>query len=260
MRRHGPAPYTAAVLHGGPGAAGEVRPLAEALARRGYGTLEPLQTKDTIAGQIAELADALADHAPVDLIGWSWGAWLALLTAAAHPEIARHVILVGSGPVTADHAKAIRHTRLARLSESERQELETLKQHWDNRDAFARSLALYQKMDAHTPDRPPYLDVTYDQHIHRNVWAEASKHRQSGALLQTAARVACPLTILHGDHDPHPADGVVAPLRTVRPDTQVTILDRCGHKPWEEAHARAPFFDALISAVKRGSVAPPAQI
>ncbi len=34
-RRHGAPPFTAAVLHGGPGAAGEMAPVAQELAARG---------------------------------------------------------------------------------------------------------------------------------------------------------------------------------------------------------------------------------
>ena len=72
-RHHGPMPSTVVVLHGGPGAAGEIAPLAEELARRGHGVLEPFQTKETVAGQIEELHHAIQSACiePVVLIGWS---------------------------------------------------------------------------------------------------------------------------------------------------------------------------------------------
>ncbi|MEM9426911.1 MAG: alpha/beta hydrolase [Pseudomonadota bacterium] len=259
MRLHGSDPKTVAVLHGGPGAAGEVQPLAEALAVLGFGVLEPFQTRDTLAGQVAELRDKLKPYAPVHLIGWSWGAWLALLFAAENARAVRQVILVGSGPFRADDADRTRETRRSRLSAAEQQELDQLKKQWDRPPAFARSLALYQKMDAHTPDRPPYLDVQYDAHIHRSVWAEVAALRTSGALLERAARVACPVLALHGDYDPHPADGVFEPLAARLGQFNGVLFAKCGHKPWEERYARASFLDALTTALTTSDAVPPGQ-
>jgi len=76
-RTYGSAPYAVAVVHGGPGAAGEMAPVAQELAR-GRGVLEPLQTATSLAGQVDELRVTLESHAvpPVVLIGFSWGAWL----------------------------------------------------------------------------------------------------------------------------------------------------------------------------------------
>ena len=95
---YGDAPYAAALIHGGPGAAGELAPLAQRLAANGLSVLEPLQTADSVDGQIEELAKILAQFActPATLLGYSWGAWLALLTAARYPEQVKKLILVSS--------------------------------------------------------------------------------------------------------------------------------------------------------------------
>ncbi len=98
-RRHGEPPFRVAVLHGGPGAGGEVAPVARELARR-RGVLEPLQTATTLDGQVGELSRQLEGHAapPVVLIGYSFGAWLGALVAAVRPELVRKLVLVSSGP------------------------------------------------------------------------------------------------------------------------------------------------------------------
>jgi pimeloyl-ACP methyl ester carboxylesterase len=92
------------------------------------GVLEPLQTADSLEGQVAELKAVLESNAdlPVTLIGASRGAWLGLFTAARYPSLARKLILVGSGPFEERYAEGIMPTRLARLNVDERQEVQTL--------------------------------------------------------------------------------------------------------------------------------------
>ena len=60
-RTYGSAPYTVAVVHGGPGAAGEMAPVARELARD-RGILEPLQTATSLEGQVEELRVTLASY------------------------------------------------------------------------------------------------------------------------------------------------------------------------------------------------------
>lgn len=59
VRFYGDTPYAAALIHGGPVAAGEMAPLARRLAANDLGVLEPLQTADSVEGQIDELAETL---------------------------------------------------------------------------------------------------------------------------------------------------------------------------------------------------------
>ena len=99
IRIYGKEPYKVVLIHGGPGAPGEMAPVANALKER-YGVLEPLQSKDSVEGQVRKLHEQLYGYdAPFILIGHSWGAWLAWIYAATYPKMVRHIILVGSGPV-----------------------------------------------------------------------------------------------------------------------------------------------------------------
>jgi pimeloyl-ACP methyl ester carboxylesterase len=81
--------------------------------------------------------------------------------------------------------------------------------------------------------------------IYQNVWDEAEAMRRSGELLALTERIRCPVAAIHGDHDPHPADGVRIPLSEKLKRFEWIQLDRCGHKPWIERHARAKFFETL---------------
>lgn len=56
-RRWGPAPYRTALVHGGPGGAGEMAPLARELSAHGHGVLEPFQTEFSVESQLRELSE-----------------------------------------------------------------------------------------------------------------------------------------------------------------------------------------------------------
>ena len=69
-RKHGTEPYKVAVIHGGPGAPGEMAPVARELAHS-VGVLEPFQSGDTVEKQVEELRLVLSENAalPVILVG-----------------------------------------------------------------------------------------------------------------------------------------------------------------------------------------------
>ena len=75
FRKYGSDPFRVLVIHGGPGAAGSVAPIARTLGQT-RGVLEPLQTAKTLEGQIEELRLVVEQNAtrPVIFIGHSWGA------------------------------------------------------------------------------------------------------------------------------------------------------------------------------------------
>lgn len=61
VKKHGEAPHRIVVVHGGPGAAGEMAPVAQELASE-WGVLEPFQTALSVKGQIDELTALLETH------------------------------------------------------------------------------------------------------------------------------------------------------------------------------------------------------
>jgi pimeloyl-ACP methyl ester carboxylesterase len=127
-RQYGTRPSGVAVVHGGPGAAGHMAPVAARLAAAGPGVLEPLQTATSVNGQVEELRAAIARLAsrPVVVIGHSWGAWLSCLIAAEHPDLVRKLILVGTPPFEARYVPRLRENRMRGLTEAERAEFASL--------------------------------------------------------------------------------------------------------------------------------------
>lgn len=259
LRRHGDPPFVAAVLHGGPGASGDMAAVAAELAARGLSTLEPLPHGLTIGEQIEEIAGAIvaAGSYPLALIGHSWGAWAALLAAAAHPGLVERVILVGCPPLRASDADGLDDRRLARLAPGDRDEAAALLRRFETGDAdgtvLARLGALMEIADAVEPLPPdPGLPATRcEPAVFRAIWAEAAALRRLGEIERTALALGCPIRVIHGDRDGHPAAAVETPLREGGADVAATLLADCGHVPWREARARRAFFDAVAAALGR---------
>jgi len=253
---YGKAPYALALLHGGPGAAGEMARVAEELSAA-CGVLEPLQTASSIDGQVEELKEILDRYGslPVTLCGFSWGAMLAFIFVARFPAHVRKLILIGSGSFEEKYAGGITATRLSRLSEAERAELDRLTECLDDPavkdkySALAGIGRLMAKADAFQPvaGEDPEIDVRFD--IYQKVWGEAQGLRRRGRLLALGREIRCPVVAIHGDYDPHPADGVKIPLSDILSDFRFILLKRCGHRPWLEAEARDEFFAVLKSEI-----------
>lgn len=252
LRKHGNPPFTVTVLHGGPGAAGEMAPVARELSND-FGVLEPLQTVDSLEGQIAELKSVLEVNAnlPIILIGFSWGAWLSYIFTARYPDLVKKLILVSSGPFEEKYAAGINEVRMSRLSEEEKTEVISLYRKFnDSRieakdEVFQRFGELFSKADTYDPIDDDSDKIIYDFKIFQNVWKEVVKVRKSGSLLDLGDKIACPVVAIHGDYDPHPAEGVKEPLSRRLKDFRFILIENCGHKPWIEKQAKDKFYKIL---------------
>ncbi len=256
-RTYGSSPYRIVLVHGGPGAAGSLTSLARELSRKN-GAIEALQTGNTIGQLLSELHDIVdlqADH-PVTLIGHSWGAWLSVLFAGRYPVLVDKLVLVASAPFEDLYAQNIMETRLSRLDGNTKNRLKELFRLADlpgedlKDPLFIEIAGILKKADAFESFPEENTEVTYDFSKYRSIWPEAERLRSSGELLIKAGEVRCPVLAIHGDHDPHPAEGVFIPLQRIIPDFRYIILERCGHEPWMEKYAKSAFYDLLNREVK----------
>jgi pimeloyl-ACP methyl ester carboxylesterase len=256
-RAYGSPPFRVAVVHGGPGACGEMAPVARELSLS-RGVLEPLLTAGSVGGQIEELKGMREGGGafPVTLIGFSWGAWLAVLFAARYPALARKLILVGSGGFEERSGARTMETRMRRLSGDERKESASLMEvsekapGGDGISAIARLGAIFAWADAYDPiEEEPSEPVDFRADVYRAVWGEAAALRKSGALMESVKQIACPVAEIHGDYDPHPSEDVRIPLSGVLGDFRFILLEHCGHKPWIERRAKDEFYRVLNEEV-----------
>jgi len=258
IRTYGIAPYTIAVVHGGPGAPGEMAPVAKQLSIM-FGVLEPFQTARSVQGQIKELHRLLERYGnpPFTLIGFSWGAWLSYLFTARHPGSIKKLILISCGPFEQKDASSIMETRLSRLNEEEKKEFHYLQEAFqdsrvtDKNLVFARLGELMFKADSYDPLPYENLIIRFDYQLFQHVWLDASSIRTSGKLLEYGKSISCPVIAIHGSYDSHPAHAVQNSLSKVCRDFRFILIKNCGHYPWMEKSASKEFYDVLLQEVKR---------
>jgi pimeloyl-ACP methyl ester carboxylesterase len=253
VRVYGTSPINVVVVHGGPGAKGDLQPLAQELSNI-FGVLEPLQTLSSINELVEELRKQIVQHAipPISLIGHSWGAWLSIIFSVKYPELVRKIILIGSAPFEESYAKDIMKTRLERLNQQDRtlaMSLQTELLKASNKKILKQFGSLISKAD--TFDMLDYdYDLEFNVEQFQIIWEEAKKLRSTRKLLEYTEYIKCPLFVIHGDFDPHPYQGVVKPLLKTVKDFNYKILQNCGHSPWKERIAHREFYNILQQEIK----------
>lgn len=256
VRKWGRGPYTVAVVHGGPGAPGEVAPVARELSSM-KGVLEPFQSETTLDGQVQELRAVLVEQGttPVTLVGFSWGALLSFILTSRYPDLVKKLILVSCPPFIPEHAAAITQTRMKRLNTAQRTRVQALLANLSdsavqNKNAILAEVGkLLAHADAYDPANLPDEGFHCQYDVFCGVWDEACELRDKQVLLQMARGITCPVLAIHGDWDPHPAEGVNDPLTKVLPDFRFILLEKCGHRPWTERTASEEFYKTLAEAI-----------
>ncbi|MCB2230346.1 alpha/beta hydrolase [bacterium] len=258
VRLYGSPPYKIAVLHGGPGAPGYMAPVARELAGES-GIAEPLQSKDSLRGQIEELKAQLEHHAnpPCVLIGSSWGAVLALLAAAEYPHLASKLILVGSAVLDAASSATIEPRRLSRMDTPTRRRFDQIRNELESMegDRKAELFREWGRMMSETDIYDGSIDdletSAFQDDIFRSVWPDYTTLRDTpGALSERFSKIDIPVTVIHGDYDPHPIDGIRPFLQSCLRQLSFHLLHNCGHYPWLERQARNRFFEILRADLK----------
>jgi pimeloyl-ACP methyl ester carboxylesterase len=255
LRKYGQRPFEIGLLHGGPGASGEMKPVAEILSDH-FGVLEFLQTGKSVNGQLEELHRQVTLYAdlPVTLIGFSWGAWLGFLFASRYPDLLKKLILVSAAAFENEYNIDLTHTRLNRLNQHYRLEAERLisiinlgKSDNDILKKFGKLMSIADSYDYMPSDND---SVDFNIVIYQAVWADASKLRDTKALINCANLITIPVVAIHGDYDTHPVEGVEKPLSERIPDFKMITIKNCGHTPWHERFAKDTFFEILRKELK----------
>lgn len=254
--------------HGGPGLWDYLGSLAALLADRftvvrfdqrgcgrstGDGPFSLTQAVD----DLDQLRAALG-HDRWAVLGHSWGADLALLYAAAHPEHTTGMIyLAGVGPGAAFRTPFVAEQArrlgpdLARLEEllsgarTDEQERERCLLQWRPDFSPTPPGAAARYAQALWDTRPPGGRI--NERASRELWPERVKRD----LLADADRVACPVEMIFGADDPRPWTAA-EPLRERLRDATFTVVDGAGHAPWVErpGMTRELILRGLVSAAR----------
>ncbi|HEY1535826.1 MAG TPA: alpha/beta hydrolase [Polyangiaceae bacterium] len=263
VRRLGVSGPAVLVLHGGPGAPGSARGLAQILAQR-FTVFEPLQRRSgsvplSVEQHVQDLA-AVAP-APALIVGHSWGAMLGLSYAARYPAAVSKLVLVGCGSYDEATRAQLRASLQERLGPAGRQRLAELQaQPLGETNLTQRESALQQLGDIqskletfapieHDSDTSELLPV--DSAGHTETWNDAIRLQRDGVEPQSFSQIRACVLMIHGDDDLHPGAATRDLLRQYIPQLEYLNLERCGHEPWREQYARESFAEALCVWLER---------
>lgn len=249
------------VLHGGPADAGGAAPLARGLAD-GFRVFEPWQRGSggpalTVAQHVADLHQVVESPrlraggggVRPALVGESWGAMLALAYAAAHPNSAGPLALVGCGTFDPAARARLRALIEERTTDEMRRRIERLKADvTDPAEQFRRRYELMRPIYSHDPieaddrDRNP---EPFDQRAHTETWEDMLRLQLEGVYPSAFAAIVSPVLMLHGAYDPHPGPMIRASLAPYVRRLEYREWEHCGHHPHLERTVRAEFFAVL---------------
>ncbi len=186
--------------------------------------------------------------APLSIVGYSWGAMLALLYAAEATEHnslrpPERLVLIDPAPVTRDYRRTFEQ-EFARRQQAPailemRDELassglrETNPAAYRQR-AFELGVAGYFADPRNARDLTPFRVVG---RVQQSVWESLGDFD----LLPRLTRIHCPALVVHGRDDPIPLESSTRTADAL--GARLVVLDDCGHVPYVEQEA------ALFSAV-----------
>lgn len=259
VRAYGTAGPTVVVLHGGPGAPGEMAPVARELANS-FRVLEPLQRGSggeplTVAIHVQDLREVILEHCGAErpsLVGYSWGAMLALAYAAEHPTSADPIVLAGCGtfdPVSRSRMQKIINER---MTPELRDSLRRLESEISDPDQRFRAVGkLIDSVYSVDPIPREESEEAADARGFEETWNDMLRLQREGIYPAKFAAIRSPVLMLHGSFDPHPGKMIRDSLLPYLPQLEYVELPHCGHTPWRERVARDEFFAMLRSWLAR---------
>jgi pimeloyl-ACP methyl ester carboxylesterase len=232
--------------------AGYLEPLARPLAES-FRVLEPFQRRSggdalTVAAHVADLDELLdrhcGDEQPV-LVGHSWGAMLALAYGAKRPRRARSIVLVGCGTFDRVSRSRMRAILDERTSEPLKRRLQGLAHEYPDPDERLRAYGgLITPLYSYDVDGAPDIELC-DARGHNETWSDMLRLQDTGVYPAAFAAIKQPVLMLHGGHDPHPGQLVLASLQPYLARLQYREWGPCGHYPWLERSVRDDFLEDL---------------
>jgi pimeloyl-ACP methyl ester carboxylesterase len=205
----------------------------------------------TVAQHVADL-DAVIDEETL-VVGWSWGAMLALSYSVAHPDRVRGIALVGCGTYDAQSREQYQRAMHERQTADQRDEVDRLQRAMEaargaERDAlFARLGTVAARIHSVDLLSEEEAEVPADAQGYEETWGDVMRLQREGIEPGSFTAIGAPIILMQGDRDPHPGPLIYSPLHEHMPQLAFYEIPSCGHAPWVERAGRGPFLDRLTS-------------
>lgn len=203
----------------------------------------------TVARHVQDLRELLDEHCPTGraaLIGSSWGAMLALAFAAAHPDRAGPLVLIGCGTFDLAARRRFRANLHARTSLDLQRQLDRLEvEIADPDERLSRIGDLLVQPYSFDPISNELEGERCDARGNRETWGDMLHLQEAGVYPQAFAVIRSSVLMLHGAVDPHPGAMIRDSLKPYLPQLEYHEWERCGHYPWLEREVRDEFFSLL---------------
>jgi len=246
----GDGPDPLVMLHGGPGASHDyLRPQLDALAEPGRRRLfyydqrgsgrSALDAGVRPGGWQAHVADleAVREHLERDrleLLGYSWGALLAMLYAIEHPSRMARLALVSPAPAALRERTLMKERMAAALQRPAVEEMRRTLDPADRRARFALAVSSYFVDPRRALELSPFV---VKQAAEDAIWRSLGDYDLRPRLRE----LDVPSLVVHGREDPIPIETAQATADAL--GAELVTLPACGHVPYVEAPA--PLFAAL---------------
>jgi pimeloyl-ACP methyl ester carboxylesterase/GNAT superfamily N-acetyltransferase len=259
---------TVVLVHGGPGAPGSLSPLARDLARE-CRVLEPRQRRSgeqplTVDRHVADLQQVVDERCPAQrptVVGHSWGAMLALIHAAAHPESSASLVLLGCGTFDREARAEFQRRLDRRIDRALRERLDRLEAEEPDPDArLALTAELLLPAYSCDPTVSRLEGERCDAQGHRETWNSYLELEARAVVPAAFATIDVPVLMLHGADDPHPGGAIRRSLERHLARMEYRELERCGHYPWLERAAGDELRELLLCWVRAHAFDPQVRI
>ena len=196
----------------------------------------------------------------VILLGHSWGSFLAIAYALAHPQHTTNLILMGPQPMChrgMQEFEGAFNKRLAALKNKFPTALFNTSEHMDP-EQLAKFYRVLSAAFCFDPNKAKELTLNYEleadnsgkraaQHINQQLfegeWDYHSNLRE----------LTVPTLIIHGSHDPIPV-WVAQRINDELPNSKIEIIDQCGHFPYlEQPEAFFNIAKSILISYKGGA-------
>jgi proline iminopeptidase len=235
----------ALILHGGPGMSDYTSSLADEVAallttaRYQQRGLQP----SVVDGDVSVDANVRDAVAVIDALGWqkpvvighSWGGYLAMHVAAAHPDRVGALVILDSLGATGDGGVAEFGPNLERdISARDRKRMDELEAIEDATQAerlehFSYLWPHYFGDAAHAPEMPPF---EFSERA-AETWESINAHFASKTLEDSLPKVDVPAIVINGDQSPIPlVEG--EKIASLLPNATFVVHRGAGHFSWLE--------------------------